>query len=672
MLEDSALDFRLPPFDRIRDDHFEPAFAAGIAEHSAEIKAIAENPEPPTFENTLVALERSGRLLERVSSVFFNLTGSDTNPVRQQLHAAMAPRLAAHSDAIHLNAALFARISELRARCAELDLTTEQAWLLERYHLQFVRAGAELTDAQQERLRALNAELATVSTRFQENLLADTNDLAVVVDDAAELDGMSADAIAAAGEAAAARGLPGEYVLTLNLPTQQEPLSVLTNRALRQRLLEASMSRGARGSEQDNSKLAATAAHLRAERAELLGYATHAAYKIADQTAKSPEAARSLLSRLTPAAVANAQSEAAELADRFSPAGGDRAVEAWDWAYYAERLRRQRFSLDAAELRPYFELQRVITDGVFFAASRLYGLTFTERPDLPAYHPDVRVFEVTDADGAPLGLFLGDYFARASKRGGAWMSTFVDQSHLHGTRPVVVNVLNIPKPPSGEPALLTFDEVTTAFHEFGHALHALLSDVTYPKFSGTSVSRDFVEFPSQVNEMWATWPEVLDNYAKHHSTGEPLDPERIESLLEGQRYGEGFGTTEYLAAALLDLAWHELRVDDRVEDVAGFEAAALEKAGVAVPAIPPRYRSTYFAHIFSGGYDAGYYSYIWSQVLDADTVEWFKENGGLRRENGDRFRAEVLGKGGSIDVMEAFRAFRGRDPRIEPLLERKG
>ncbi len=495
LLEESTLDFQLPPFDRILDEHYLPAFEAGIAAHAAEVERIAANPEPPTFANTLVALERSGILLQRVSMALFNLTSADTNATLQQVHATIAPRLAGHSDAIHLNPQLFARITALYDRRAELDLDPEGRWLLERYHLQFVRAGAQLSEQDKDQLRALNAELATVCTQFQDNLLTDTNDLAVVVDDAAALAGMSEDAIAAAAEAGIARQLPGKYVLTLNLPTQQEPLSVLNDRSLRERVFTASVSRGNRGNEHDNSELAITAARLRARRAALLGFPHHGAYTIADQMAGTAEAARALLARLAPAAVTNAKAEADELRQQMG--GGE--LSGWDWAYYAEQVRRQRFSVDAADLRPYFELERVLHDGVFHAANRLYGIEFTERTDLPTYHPDVRIFEVTDADGTPLGLFLADYFARASKRGGTWMNNFVGQSGLHGTKPVIVNVLNIPKPPDGQPALLTFDEVTTAFHEFGHALHGLFSDVTYPKFSGTSVPRDFVEFPSQVN-----------------------------------------------------------------------------------------------------------------------------------------------------------------------------
>ncbi|MDQ0381660.1 M3 family metallopeptidase [Amycolatopsis thermophila] len=667
----SDLPHGLPPFDRITDEHFGPAFEAGLAEHAAEIEAIAANPEPATFENTIVALDTSGRLLQRVSSVFFNLTSSDTNPARQELQAEIAPKLAAHSDAIHLNPALFARVRDLYERRDQLGLDEESAWLLERTYTDFQRAGAGLDPAQQDKLRALNEELSTLSTRFQENLLRDTNDLAVLVEDRAELAGLSEGTIAAAREAAASRGAEG-YLLTLNLPTSQPLLSSLENRALRERLFTASISRGNRGNDNDNTAVLARIVQLRAQRAALLGHPNHAAYVISDETARTAEAAVGLLERLAPVAVANARRDAEELQSYLEKDHPGAELEPWDWAFYAERVRKARFDLDDATLRPYFELDRVVRDGVLFAANQLYGLTFTERHDLPVYHPDVRVFEVFDADGSPLGLFLGDYYTRDSKRGGAWMNTFVDQSGLLGERPVVVNNLNIAKPPAGEPTLCTFDEVTTLFHEFGHALHALLSDVRYPKFSGTNVPRDFVEYPSQVNEMWMLWPEVLAHYAKHVETGEPLPERLVRRLEESAQYGQPFATTEYLAASLLDQAWHGLGTEDAVGDVASFEAAALEKAGVAVPAIPPRYRSTYFAHVFSGGYSAGYYSYIWSEVLDADTVEWFRENGGLTRANGDHFRRTLLSRGGSGDPMAFFRAFRGRDPEIAPLLARRG
>ncbi|MER6666156.1 M3 family metallopeptidase [Amycolatopsis japonica] len=665
----SELPYALPPFDRIADEHFLPAFEAGLAEHAAEIEEIANSAEPPTFENTIVALEKSGRLLSRVSSVFFNLAGSNANDEIQRVQAEMAPRLAAHADAINLNPALFARINSLFERKDELGLDTESLRLLERHHTDVRRAGAGLPEADQKRLRELNEQLSTLSTRFQQNLLKDTNELAVVVDDVAELAGLGEDEIATAAETA---GEEGKYVLKLTLPTAQAALASLEDRALRERIFTASVSRGNRGNESDNNGVVAELVRLRAERAAVLGFPDHASYVIEDETAKTAQAAVGLLERLAPVAVANAKAEAEELQRYLEVDIPGAILRPWDWAFYAERVRKDRFEVDTAALRPYFELNRVLTDGVFFAASKLYGLSFTEREDLPKYHPEVRIFEVFDADGSELGLFLLDYYARDSKRGGAWMNNFVDQTKLLGTKTVVVNVLNVAKPPAGEPTLLTFDEVVTAFHEFGHALHSLLSDVEYPMFSGTNVPRDFVEYPSQVNEMWMLWPEVLANYAKHHVTGEPLPQEQIDKLLASQQYGEGFSTTEYLAASLLDQAWHALGTEDNVDDVQRFEAEALTKAGVALEAVPPRYRTTYFAHIFSGGYSAGYYSYIWSEVLDADTVQWFRENGGLSRENGDHFRRELLGRGGSVDPMAAFRAFRGRDPEIEPLLKRRG
>ena len=668
----SELPYGLPPFDRITDEHFLPAFEAGIAEQAAQVRDIAADSEPPTFDNTIAALERSGRLLHRTSATFFNLTSAHVNPVLREVQATVAPRLAAHSDAIYLDGELYARVRDLVDRKDSLGLDAEALRLLERYHRDFQRAGANLSEKDQTVLRALNEELSSLSTTFQDNLLSDTNELAVVVESSDALDGLSEDAIAAAAQAASARGEDGKYLLSLSLPTGQPSLGALRDRDVRRRLFTASNERGKRGNDHDNSRVLARIAMLRAERARLLGFENHASYVIADETAGTAEAATDLLRRLAPVAVANAETEAAELRERIRADGDDIELRAWDWAYYADRVRSARFDIDASVLRPYFELERVLVDGIFYAAEKLYGLTFTERHDLPKYHPEVRVFEVFDADGGALGLFLGDYYTRDSKRGGAWMSNFVDQSRLLDERAVVVNNLNITRPPDGEPTLMTFDEVTTAFHEFGHALHGLLSDVEYPTFSGANVPRDFVEFPSQVNEMWSLWPEVLGNYARHHRTGEPLPQHLVDKLLDSQLYGEGYRTTEYLGAALLDQAWHAIGPDERIDDVQRFETEALEKAGVSVPTVPPRYRSTYFAHVFSGGYSAGYYSYIWSEVLDADTVEWFNENGGLRRDNGDHFRRELLGRGGSIDPMEAFRNFRGRAPRIEPLLQRRG
>ncbi|SDT34273.1 M3 family metallopeptidase [Jiangella sp. DSM 45060] len=663
----SELPYRLPPFDRIENAHYRPAFERGMSDQRAEVEAIATDPEPPTFENTVVALERSGQLLQRVAAVFFNQASSDSDDEIQAIQAEVSPKLAAHSDAIHLDGRLFARIDALLASADDLD--AESRRLLERTHLAFVRAGAGLSAEQQERLRAVNEELSGLETAFQNKLLADTNASAVVVDDAAQLAGLSADAVTAAAETARERGLDGKYVITLVLPSGQPVLTSLTDRGLRERIHRASVGRGANGNEHDTRETAARIATLRAERAALFGHPDHATYVLEDRTAKTPAAVHDMLGKLTPAAVANAHAEAAQLQAAI---GDEFELRAWDWAHYSDQVRRATYDIDAAELRPYFELNRVLRDGVFFAAEKLYGLTFTERDDLVAHHPDARVFEVFNADGSGLGLFIGDFFTRDSKRGGAWMNSFVDQSALQGTQAVVVNNLNIVKPPAGELALLTFDEVNTMFHEFGHALHGLFSDVTYPTFSGTHVLRDFVEFPSQVNEMWAVWPEVLANYAVHHETGAPLPQDLVRRLLDSQIWGEGFATTEYLAATLLDLAWHELPAGTVVDDPLAFEAAALERAGVALDAVPPRYRTSYFAHIFAGGYSAGYYSYIWSEVLDADTVEWFKENGGLRRENGDHFRRTLLSRGGSVDAMQAFRDFRGRDPQIEPLLVRRG
>ncbi|MEV4598066.1 M3 family metallopeptidase [Amycolatopsis sp. NPDC049253] len=668
----SELPYALPPFDKIQVEHYRPAFEEGLTAHAAEIHDIASNPAEPTFENTIAALERAGELLERASGTFFNVAGSDSTDEIQEIQAELAPKLAAHSDAIHLDPRLFARISALYERRESLGLDPESLRLLERRHTDFSRAGAGLPEAEQEKLRKLNEQLSTLQTKFQQNLLRDTNELAVVLDDVADLAGLGEGAIATAAEAAAARGEEGKFVLNLTLPTAQAALESLENRAVRERVFTASVSRGNRGNEYDNNAVAAEIVRLRAERAALLGYPDHASYVISDETAKTADAASGLLERLAPVAVANARVEAAELQQHLEADVPGATLKPWDWAFYAEKVRRERYEVDTAALRPYFELNRVLTDGVFFAANHLYGLTFTERDDLPKYHPEVRTFEVFDADGSGMGLFLVDYYTRDSKRGGAWMNNFVSQSDLLGRKSVVVNVLNVAKPPAGEPTLLTLDEVTTVFHEFGHALHGLLSGVVYPTFSGPNVPRDFVEYPSQVNEMWMLWPEVLANYAKHHVTGEPLPAEQVAKLQAAQQYGEGFKTTEYLAASLLDLAWHRLGVDDRVDDVQRFEAAALEKAGVALESVPPRYRTTYFNHVFGGGYSAGYYSYIWSEVLDADTVQWFRENGGLERANGDHFRSTLLGRGGSVDPMEAFANFRGRQPEIQPLLERRG
>jgi peptidyl-dipeptidase Dcp len=662
-LSPSPLPYELPPFAEIEDAHYLPAFERGLAEQLAEVGAIAADPEPATFENTVVALERSGALLSRVRAAFFNQASAHITPAVEEIESRISPRLAAHSDAIRLDPALYARIKSLYDARDSLGLDPESLRLLERYRTDFQRAGAELDADGQRRLRELNAEIAAASTAFGQNIVAASKAAALVLDDPAQLSGLSADAVAAAAENGTALGHDGSYVLSLRNFSHQLELASLDDREVRRRLLTASLDRA----QDTNGPLAVTIATLRAERAALLGYASHAAYVVADRTAGSTQAVTDLLDRLVPPAVANAEREAAALAEA---AGGP--VEAWDWSYYAERVRKERYDIDTAALRPYFVLDKVLHDGVFHAAHEVYGITLTERPDLIGYHPDVRVFEVFDADGSPLGLFLGDFFARESKRGGAWMNALVSQSELLGRKAVVVNNHNIAKPAAGEPALLTFSQVDTLFHEFGHALHGLFSAVRYPYFSGTSVPSDFVEYPSQVNEMWSLWPSVLERYAVHHETGEPMPAEAVRRMREAARFGQGFATVEYLAATLLDWAWHTLPAGADPGDALAFEAAALKEAGLALPAIPPRYRTTYFQHIFASQYSAGYYSYIWSEVLDADTVTWFEEHGGLRRANGDTFRRELLSKGGSVDPMAAFAAFRGRPPRTEPLLERRG
>ncbi|MBW4032803.1 MAG: M3 family metallopeptidase [Acidobacteria bacterium] len=679
--EPSSLEYGLPPFAEIRDEHYEPAFEKGMTDQLAEIQAIVRTREAPVFANTLLPLETSGQLLSRVATVFFNKSSSDSSDFTNELEERIAPQLAAHSDAILLDSQLYERVTAVHDALdapaePEAEPDAEQKYLVHRWYTEMTLAGAGLDDAAKTKLMEYNQKLSTLTTRFEKNLLADTNELAVVIDDAAELAGLEPGELSAAAEAATARALDGKYLVTLVLPTGHPFLASLTDRGIRQRIMAASQSRGGHGGEWDNSKLVLEIARLRAERAELLGFPSHAAFVLADSTAKTPEAVADMLGRLAPAAARNATTEQGELEVIVEwDLDDDQTVKSWDWAFWTEKVRQQKFDVDTAALRPWFEAERVLQDGVFFAATQLYGITFTERQDLVGYHPDVRVFEVRNDDGSPVGLYLLDLYTRDSKRGGAWMNDLISQSALLGHQhTIVVNNLNVPKPAAGEPTLLTFDETSTFFHEFGHALHGLFAQVTYPKLAGTNVFRDFVEFPSQVNEMWMLWPEVLANYAKHYQTGEPLDQEIVDRLHASEQFNEGFATSEYLGAALLDQAWHGLSSSAAagVDDVAAFEASALAAVGLGNPAVPPRYRSTYFAHVFSGGYDAGYYSYIWSEVLDADTVEWFGENGGLTRANGDRFRTKLLGVGGSKDPIEAYIDFRGRRAEIGPLLKRRG
>ncbi|MCX6439825.1 MAG: M3 family metallopeptidase [Actinobacteria bacterium] len=665
----SELDFELPPFSQVQENHYLPAFYSGMQQQLDEVQAILNTPGDATFDNTIVALERSGKILERVSLVFFNKTSSDTNEALEAMRAEIAPKLSAHHDAIMLNPKFFARIKGLFDNRESLNLSSEDAWLLEKYYKDLIQAGAHLSDAQRARLTELNGALSKLSTQFSKNLLADTNELAVVVESIEELDGLTQNQIAAAATAATERGLTGKWLLAQVNFTGNPLLDSLTNRGLRQRIMQSSLQKGNQNNANDNKKILLEMVKLRAERAQLFGVKSHAEHITAVQTAENPGNVHAMLKKIAPAAVKNAQLEAQDLK---KSAGTD--IESWDWGFYTEKVRLEKYSIDTAKMQPYFELERVLHDGVFFAANKLFGITFKERPDLITYHPEARAFEVSNEDGTPLGLFIGDFFTRDSKRGGAWMNSLVKQNFLLNQLPVVVNNLNIPKPPAGQPALLTLDFTTTLFHEFGHALHGLLSQVKYPRVSGTAVQRDFVEFPSQVNEMWIMWPEVLNNYARHYETGEVMPQEWVDSLNAASTFNEGFATTSYLAAAVLDLAWHSLNSEEAalIHDVEAFEAKALADYGLNFAPVPTRYRSTYFSHIFDGGYSAGYYGYIWSEVLDADTVDWFKENGGLLRTNGNHFRDSLLGRGGSIDSMQMFRNFRGRDSKIEPLLKRRG
>ena len=668
----STLPFEYPMFDKIKDSHFQPAYLAGMRENLKEVDAIANNKQAPTFDNTIVALEKSGQLLNRVGTIFSSLHGANTNDKLDAIDRDMAPKLAAHADAIYLNDKLYQRVKTLYQQRAALGLDAESAFLLERYNKDFVLAGADLNAANKKRLKAYNGQIATLQSTFAQNVLKETNASALVVGSRAELAGMSEAEIDAAGAEAGKRGLKGKFVVPLMNTTGQPALSMLTNRAVRERLLAASMQRGSHGGKFDNRAVVLKLAKLRAERAALLGYANYATYSLLDQTAQNPANVNKLLGELAKPAVANARKEAAEIQKIIDAENGGFKVAAHDWAFYTDKVRAARYSYDENQLKPYFELDSVLVKGVFFAAEKLYGLTFKERKDLPVYNEDVRVFDVFDADGKQLAIFLADMYARSNKQGGAWMNAYVSQNSLMGTMPVVANHLNIPKPAKGEPTLLTSDEVKTAFHEFGHALHGMLSNVKYPRFSGTNVPRDFVEYPSQVNEMWMTEPAVLANYAKHYKTGEPMPTELLQKVAASKKFNQGFTTTEYLAASIVDQRWHQVAADQVPTDVLAFEAAALKDGGVDFAPVPPRYRSTYFSHSMGGGYSAGYYAYLWSEKLDADTVEWFKESGGLQRKNGDHFRKTLLSRGGTAEAMDLFRNFRGRDAKIEPLLERRG
>ena len=669
----SSLPFHAPEFDKIRVEHYLPTFLAGMERQLEEMNAIASQPEAPTFENTIVPMEKSGALLTRVSSVFSNLTSAEKNEALQNIETELAPLRAAHSDNLLLNRPLFERVEELWETRDSLGLNEEQSELLKHHYERFVRAGARLDDEKQGRIRSLNEQLSKLETKFEENLLALFKERAVVVDTAEELDGMSDADIAAAAEAAKERDLEGKYLLQISNTTRVPVLTSLNNRALRQRVWEASAYRGlGRDGGIDNRGLILEIAQLRAERAKLLGYKHHAAYKLQDQMAKTPDAARAMLTDLVPGVLQKVEQEAEALKTMIAECDESHELEPWDWEYYAEKVRQARYDVDEAAVRPYFELDTVLKNGVFFTMNKLYGITFRERFDLPVYHQDVRVFDVLDRDGSQIGLFYADYFKRDTKQGGAWMNSFVDQSRLLHEKPVIVNCLNIQRPADGEPALISFDNVTTLFHEMGHALHGMFSDVTYPTVSGTATPRDFVEFPSTFEEDWAIQPEILANYARHYETGEPIPQDLLERVIKANKFNQGFETLEYLAAALLDLEWHTLTSEQIPDDVEAFEAEALARVGVDNPAVPPRYRSTYFAHIWAWGYSSGYYAYLWSEVLAADAFAHMIANGGCTSENGQSFRDEILSRGSSRDPMKSYKAFRGSEPTVDALLVRRG
>ena len=669
----SPLPFHAPDFDKTKAEHYLPTFEFGMKQQLAEMKAIAGQTDAPTFKNTIEAMERSGALLTRVDNVFSNLTSAEKNKALQNIETELAPLRAAHSDNILLNRPLFQRVEKLWQTKDSLGLSEEQAEVLKQRYESFLRAGARLNDQDQGRIRSLNEQLSKLETKFEENLLEVAKERAVVVDSAEELDGLSAAEIAAAGQAAKSRGLDGKYLLQISNTTRVPVLTSLKNRALRQRVWEASAYRGlGRNGGIDNRGLVLEIAQLRAERAKILGYTSHAAYKLQNQMAKTPAAARKLLTDLVPGVLERVKQEAKDLEAMIKESGEKHELAPWDWEYYSEKVRKARFEVDEAAVKPYFELDSVLKNGVFFTMNKLYGISFRERKDLPVYHPDVRVFDVLDQDGSQIGLFYADYFKRDTKRGGAWMSSFVDQSRLLHEKPVIVNCLNIPRPAEGEPALISFDNVTTLFHEMGHALHGLFSDVNYPTVAGTATPRDFVEFPSTFEEDWAIQPDILANYARHYQTGDPIPKDLLNKAISAKKFNKGFETLEYLGAALLDLEWHSLTSDQIPTDVEKFEADSLKKVGVDHPAIPPRYKTAYFAHIWSGGYSSSYYAYLWSETLAADAFAHMIAKGGCTRENGVLFRKEILSRGSSRDPMASYKAFRGKEPTVDALLIRRG
>ncbi|MGO3422321.1 MAG: M3 family metallopeptidase [Pseudoalteromonas distincta] len=665
LFKPSPLQYMAPEFDKFGTKDYEAGFDAGIAQHTAQVQAIANNPAPATFKNTLVEMEMSGELLNRVSAAFYNLSGLISDDEYQRISKKMAPVLSAHSDDIYLNGALFKRVQTIYDN--KDSLNAEDQRLVDFYYKQFVKAGAKLNDAEKAKMREINSQLAELSTAFSQNILKSFKEDVIVVTDKSKLAGLSEGEIAGLAAAAKKAGKDG-YMITLVNTTQQPILSSLENRDLREQIFKASANRAAK----TNGPIIIEETNLRAQKAELLGFKDWASYVMTSRMAQTTDNVYGILDDLAPKAVEKAKIEAAAIQKVINDSGESFELKPWDWAFYAEKVRAEKYDLDPALVKPYFEMDSVIHDGLFFAMNKLYGITFKERKDLPVYHEDVTAYEVFNADGSAIGLFYLDPYAREGKRGGAWMSAYVSQSGLKGTKPVIYNAQNIPKPAAGEPTLMTFDEVSTMFHEFGHAAHGLFSDVKYPSLAGTATARDFVEFPSQANEDWMIEPTVLANYAKHYKTGEPIPQALLDKVLASQKFNQGFGTTEYLAAALLDMEWHSFGSDKKITDVQKFENDALKAHGIDYYPVPPRYKSNYFSHTFAGGYSAGYYAYLWTEVFAADAFAHMENNGGLTRKNGDKFRKEILSKGNSRDLMQSYIEFRGQKPTTDALLKRRG
>jgi peptidyl-dipeptidase Dcp len=671
-LKPSTLPYQVADFDKIKDSDFKPAIEEGIKQQMAEVNKIAENTEAPTFENTFVSLEKSGQMLRRVNGVFNMLSGANTDSVLQKVSEEVAPKLSDANDAIYLNSKLFKRVESIYNQREQLKLDPESNRLVEYYYQKFVLSGAKLSDNAKDSLKKLNSEDASLEAKYTNQLLAAAKKGALLISDKAELAGLSDAELDAAATAAKAAGSPGKWLLPLQNTTQQPLLQSLTVRATRQKLFEASWNRAEKNDSNDTRATISRIALIRAQKAKLIGFPNFAALTLMDQMAKKPETVEQFLNQLVPAATAKAKEEAADIQKLIDEQKGGFQLEPWDWNFYSEQVRKAKYNLDENEVKPYFELNSVLQNGVFYAATQIYGITFKERKDIPVYNKDVRVFEIFDKDGSSMALFYCDYYKRSNKNGGAWMDNMVGQSKLLGTKPVIFNICNFTKPADGQPALISFDDVTTMFHEFGHGLHGLFANQQYPSLSGTATARDFVEFPSQFNEHWASDPQVFKNYAKHYKTGEPMPQELVDKIKKAAKFNQGFALTEILAAADLDMQWHELTADKPLQDVDKFEIEALHNTHLDLPQVPPRYRSSYFLHIWSNGYASGYYAYSWTEMLDDDAFAWFTEHGGLTRENGQRFRDMILSQGNTKDLATIFRDFYGSDPDIKPMLENRG